>query len=319
MPPGKIWNVEWLNQNSQRNYPISEGASRKDTTGTFELPLDLVVDLVWPVHASADIQTDRFYIHSLTVFGESITITLGYHIVGQPEGNPIGSVSVAQATHQVNQSYFISGIGDFFDSVGKITIGKLENTLSSGGLYSFDLDGARLEPTVIRPNLRGVSGVILVNGDDQSDTLFGDIEFVAGTNVRLVPNPNPSGNPQIRIDAIRGAGLNQECDCTDQLPEDAPCIRTINGIPPDDSGNFFLEGDDCFQLESTDHGLKVKDECSEACCGCEELEKILQDLEQLTVQISTLDNLTNRLDSTVNTAMVNLIASKSGELPCDET
>lgn len=317
MPPGKVWNAEWLNQNSQRHYPIAEGASLKDATGTFSLPLDLIVDLVWPVHAAANVQADRFYVHSVAIFGDGITITLGYHIVGNVSGDPIGSVSVARTTHQENQSYFINGIGDFYDSIGKITIGRLDNVLSSGGLYNFELDGARLEPTVVRPNLRGVSAVVLVNGEDRSDPIFGDIEFVAGTNVRLVPNPNTGGNPQIRIDAIQGAGLNQECDCSDQLPTDASCIRTINGIPPDDAGDFKLLGDECLQLNAADHGIEIVDSCSQACCGCSELEKIVQDLELLMVQVNTLDSLTNKLDSTVNTAMVNLIASKSSDLPCD--
>ena len=317
MPPGKIWNVEWLNQNSQRNYPIAEGVNRKDVTGTFELPTDLIVDLVWPVHAAATVQSDRFFVHSVTMFGEGLTITIGYHIDGNPEGDPIGSVSVARATHTINQSYFINGIGDFFDSIGKITIGSLDNALSTGGLFNFDLSGARLESTVIRPNLRGVSAVVLVNGDDRSDPIFGDIEFAAGTNIRLVPNDNPGGNPQIRIDAIRGAGLNQECDCSDQLPLDAEPIRTINGIPPDENGNFNLLGDECLQLTPIDNGLQMEDECSQACCGCDELEKIIQDMELLAVQINTLDNLTSRLDGSVNTAMVNLIASKSSDLPCD--
>lgn len=317
MPPQGVWNAEWLNQNSQRNYPIAEGANLKDVTGTFELPLDLIVDLVWPVQASATIEADRFYVHSVVIFGDGVTITLGYHAVGDPEGVPIGSVSVAAAVHQVNQSYFINGIGDFFDSIGKITIGKLDTTLLSGGLYNFDLSGSRLETTVVRPNLRGVSAVILVNGDDRSDPIFGDLEFLAGTNVRLVSNPNPGGNPQVRIDAIQGAGLNQTCDCSDQLPEDASCIRTINGIPPDENGNFTLLGDDCLNLAAIANGLQLLDKCSQACCGCQELEKIVSDLEQLLIQVNTLDKLTNRLDATVNTAMVNLLASKSSELPCD--
>lgn len=316
MPLGKVWNVEWLNQNSQRNYPISEGASRKDVTGTFELPLDLIVDLVWPVQASANVEADRFYVHSITVFGDGVTIALGYQLPDALEGTPIGSVSVARATHQQNQSYFISGVGDFYDSIGKITIGNLTNVLSSGGLYTFDLAGARLEPTVIRPNLRGVSALVLVNGDDRSDPISGDVEFVAGTNVRLVPNPNPGGNPQIRLDAIQGAGLNQECDCSGDLPQDAPCIRTINGIPPDANGNFTLLGDDCFQMEGMDHGISIKDLCSQACCGCQELEKIVQDLEQLATQVNTLDKLTGKLDATVTVALVNLLASKSSDLPC---
>ena len=36
MPLDGLWNIEWLNQNSQRNYPLSEEASLKDLTGTWQ-------------------------------------------------------------------------------------------------------------------------------------------------------------------------------------------------------------------------------------------------------------------------------------------
>jgi hypothetical protein len=311
-----IWNIEWLNQNAQRSYPLSEEATRRDESNTFVLPNDLIVDLVWPVQASASVQTDRFYISNIAVFGTGITISLGYWPVGALEGAVIGSVSVATSAHQRNQSYFISGIGDFFDSIGKITIGDLTNTLLTGGLFTFDLAGGRIEPTVVRPNLRGVSALILVNGQDRSDPIVGDVELVAGRNVRLVQNPNPGGNPQIRIDAISGAGLNQECLCSDTQPDVAGPIRTINGIAPDQNGNFLLQGDDCIELTAVAAGLHMKDRCSKACCGCNELEKIVQDLEQMMNQVSTMDGLTKRLDSTVQSALNNLLASKTSDLPC---
>lgn len=316
MPVDAIWNAEWLNQNSQRNYPVSEEATSKDISGTFEIPQDLIVDLVWPVQTAAIVQSDRFYVHSIAIFGTGVTITLGYHVVGNPEGTPIGAVSIAIATHQENQSYFISGTGEFYDSVGKITIGKLSNSLLTAGYYKFDLNGARLESTVVRPNLRGVSAVILVNGEDRSDPLAGDIELVAGTNIRLVPNPNPGGNPQIRIDAISGAGLVQDCGCEGKLPADAPCIRTINGIPPDNNGNFLLEGDACLTLTALPTGLAIKDGCSTACCGCDELQKIVADLGTMNLQITTLESFASSLTAQVNAAIINLLASKSGDLPC---
>lgn len=313
MPAGKVWNVEWLNQNAQRNYPIAEGASMKDVTGTFELPADFIVDLVWPVQASANVQAGNFYVHTVTVFGEGVTITLGYQGLSS---STVGSVSVASGTHTQNQSYFINGVGDFFDSIGKITIGSLENISSSSGLYRFDLAGARLESTVVRPNLRGVSSIVLVNGSDTSDPLSGDIELIAGQNIRLTPIDDGLGNPQIRIDAIQGEGLNQGCDCSGELPASGEPIRTINGIAPDANGNFNLQGDDCLNLAAIENGLQITDSCSQACCGCTELEKIVEDLEKLRDQVNTLDKLMNRLDTSVNTAMVNLIASKTSNLTC---
>jgi hypothetical protein len=161
-----------------------------------------------------------------------------------------------------------------------------------------------------------VSAVILVNGEDRSDPLVGDIELVAGTNIRLVPNPNPGGNPQIRIDAITGAGLTQDCSCAGKLPADAPCIRTINGIAPDANGNFTLLGDSCLILTAITNGLQITDKCSSSCCGCDELQKVVSDLDQMNLQITTLESFASQLNAQVSAALINLLASKSGELPC---
>lgn len=316
MPIGKVWNVEWLNQNANRNYPVSEEATAKDVSGTFTLPPNLIVDLVWPVHASMDVQTDRFYLKSIAVFGVGITIVLGYWKDGDLEGKAIGSISVTRDTHTLNQSYFIAGVGDFYDSVGKIAIGSLDEVLNTAGYYNFDLAGGRLESTVMRPNLRGVTSLVIVNGEDRGDPMQGDIELIAGTNFRLVPILNPGENPKIRFDAISGAGLTQTCDCSDKLPQDAPPIKTINGIPADANGNFNLSGDECLLFTGITNGIEATDQCSQSCCGCKELDKIVTDLEQLTLQVSTLNNLTSRLDAQITNATLNVLSSKSGELPC---
>lgn len=313
MPLGSgIWNVPWLNENSQRNYPLSEEATLWDTSGSFRLPLNLIVDLVWPVHATAAVETDKFHLLNISVFGDGLTITLGYN------GTAIGSVSISRTTHQTHQSYFIHGIGDFFDSVGKVAVGELDATLSSGGSYDFDLAGGRLEPTVIRPNIAGVTAMVAVTNQDRSAYLQGDIELVAGRNIEFTVTNAPGENPRIRIDAVSSAGLEEECVCSN-LTQDGPCIRTINGVYPDDSGNIELvSADDCLVIEAAAaaNQIQFRDQCSRSCCGCEELNTIVNDLNILQVEISTLSGVAGRLDASVTTALLNLLGSKTGELPC---
>ena len=45
--PLSTWNLEWLNHNSQRNYPIADDATGYDETGTFKIPEDFIVEFVW--------------------------------------------------------------------------------------------------------------------------------------------------------------------------------------------------------------------------------------------------------------------------------
>ncbi|HDL85040.1 MAG TPA: hypothetical protein ENH11_01705 [Candidatus Acetothermia bacterium] len=313
MPFGAgIWNVQWLNANSQRNYPLSEEATLVDTSGSFHLPLSLIVDLVWPVHATAAVESDKFHLYNVSVFGEGITLTFGY------DGTPIGSVSVSQTTHIINQSYFISGIGDFYDSVGKITIGDLTGILSTGGSYNFNVAGGRLEPTVIRPNLKGVTAIIVINGQERSEPLFGDVELAQGRNIEFTVTDVPGGNPRIRIDATATDDLNEDCACGN-LTSDAPAIRTVNGVYPDDTGNIELvSADDCLLIEADGSAniVKFTDQCSKSCCGCDELNAVVTDLNLLNVEISTLSGVSSRLEVAVSAALTNLLASRTGELPC---
>ncbi len=308
MPTAGTWNVEWLDQNSQRSYPLSEEATLMDVTGTFQLPDDLIVDLVWPVHAAAPVDPDKFHLSRVGVFGQGVTITIAY------DGTDIGVVTVG-AGHERNDSYSMPGVGDFSDSVGKITIGELGNTINSMGAYDFDLVGGRLVPTVIRPDLRGVTGFVLVNGEDESELITGDVYFMAGNNCRITAINNPSGNPQIRIDAISGEGLNDNCDCAN-LPKNATPISAINGITPDANGNLTLLGSDCLQLQSMANGIRLVDTCSEACCGCDELKPIVDVLQQMEQQLTTLEQLAARLESSVTTTTLNVLAAKTGEYPC---
>lgn len=318
----KIWNSPWLNQNSQRNYPLSEEASTLDVSGSFRLPLDLIVDFVWPVQATANVQTDKFHVKSVGIFGSGVAITFGYYDEDEGESVTVGSVSVSADTHERNQSYFIAGLGDFYDSVGKVTIGSLDNVLASGGSYTFDVDGARLEPTTVRPALKGVSALVMVNGTDRSDPLYGDVEMTAGQNIRLtVFEPEGDENPRIRIDAVADDDFTEDCDCTN-LTSDSPPIRSINGVSPDPiTGNIDLVSlDECLVVEndSTNFAVKLTDQCSESCCGCTELEQVINDLNLLNLQISTLNGVATDLRAQITTATLNLLASKTTGGPCEE-
>jgi len=307
-----IWNVPWLNENSQRNYPLSEEATLKDVTGSFKLPLSLIVDFVFPVHATFDIEPDLFHLLNVGIFGDVVTITIGYN------GSPIGSVSVSTTTHEINQSYFIHGSGDFFDSIGKITVGDLTETVAAGGSYNFDVAGGRFEPTTIRPNIKGVTAMVAVTGQDRSDYLQGDIELVAGRNIEFTVVNTPGENPRIRIDAVSSTGLEEDCICGN-LTEDGQCISTINGVAPDADGNIELvSADDCLEIAtgSGEAQLLFRDKCSKSCCGCEELDTVVSDMNILQAEISAISGVANRLDASVSSALINLISSKTNDLPC---
>jgi hypothetical protein len=300
---GQLWDIDWLNANSQRHYPLSEEAGSRDTTDSFSIPFSFLVDLIWPVHADPTVDPSKFHIIGIGVFGTGVTVSIGY------DGTAVGAVAIDASLHTQNQSYYISGTGDFFDTVGKIVIGSLNEIQQSPGVYTFDLSNGRLETTCIKPDLRGVSALYVKNGDELSEALQGDVVLQAGRNVSLSFVTGVGSEPdRIVINAIDGAGLNADCLCDENA--DLPCVKTINGIEPDGSGNFTLLDDECLKLDAIANGLQLTDECSKPCCGCTELAVVEETLNFVVTQATSLQNLAERLEAAVTAMEINLLSSK---------
>lgn len=314
MPRG-VWALEWLNENSQRSYPLAEHASGTDVTGDFTLPDDFLVGAYLPVHAGLAVDPGRFHVLWISAFAQGYSVTIGYTPdVG--DAVEVGTAVVTKHAHTENQTYALAGLGDFDDTRGQIVIGNTDSIDEQpAGQFEFDLAGGALDPDVVRPNIRGVSSIRLQNGTEVSRKLTGDIELRAGRNIALQLIQVGDADPVIRIDAVDGAGLNEECAC-DEDDEESPCIRTINGIPPNPGGDFTLLGDDCLNIDPIEHGLQLRDVCSEPCCGCEELEAITQDLERFGDSAQTLRLFVNRLASEVTQMNMVVLGSRLNDNGC---
>lgn len=301
---GPVWNVDWLNANSQRNYPISEEATLKDLSGSFTLPKDFIVDLLLPVHVDATIDPTRFHIHSVGIFGTGVSLTFGYN------GAAIGSVSIDASTFEENKSFTFEGTGSFFDTVGKVIIGTLDTLLNFAGSYEFDVAGARIEPHAIVPDLRGVNAIYLKNGNDMIGPLTGDIVFQAGRNFLMNYVNGPSGEPdRLLLNAISGEGLNEDCACGEAASR--PCIETINGISPDENGDYTVLGDECLDLNAIANGIQLTDKCANPCCGCPELEVVETTMQSLMQAVFYLEMQASKLETAVITMENVILASKT--------
>lgn len=306
------WNVGWLNSNAQRAYPLSEEADGRDTSGSVQLPTDFLVDLVLTVPSGAleDFSSPvGFHLSSVAIFSTGVVLAFGYRPSDSDPVQQIGSVSVP-ASHQPNSSYAVIGQGRFADLRGVLTVGEVGSVLSlPGGVYTFDLSGGRLEPTTVRPSLRGVSSISLDAEGVGTDPLSGDLVLEAGSNVRFVTYV-ADGLRVIRVDAINaGTDLEEQCECEDPVRLLQP-ITSLSGVTPVE-GNIQLVGDNCLQFESGGPGqLYVRDVCSEPCCGCEELGTIRSDLSLLHAQASDMRAQIQRLEGAVGQAVNSLLASK---------
>ena len=108
-----------------------------------------------------------------------------------------------------------------------------------------------------------------------------------------------------------GDGTIADCECQGDAAEAGP-IRTINLVPPDSLGNINLLGDDCIKVtpQATDNQVGLTDECSKPCCGCPELETLVEDQKRVRDQVQTLVNLASRLEGAIS--VLNTVVTAMG-------
>jgi hypothetical protein len=312
-----LWNLNWLNHNSQRSYPLTDRASKVDTTGTLKIPDSFIVALYLPVHVTLNIQVDRFYVQTLLIAPTGYAVGIGYYDEALGESTLVATTNITKVTHTINNVYAMPGVGDFADSVGHIVIGKLDEIDSlPPGLYQFDYAAAELEADVVRPMLRGLTAVRVVNGIETSPNLYGDIELVAGANMRLDYSTSLAGNPRIVFNAISGLNLNTPCSCN--VNPTGECIRCINGVCSTD-GTFDLVGNSCITVDNRANGantLALSDVCATPCCGCAELDAIKTQIDRFGDGVNTLQNFVNRLSGEVTQMSLVVIGSRLGDAGC---
>jgi hypothetical protein len=308
-----LLNREWLDSNAARSYPLTAESTKQDVAGAFTIPADFILGIYLPVHAGLDIEPAKFFIRSINISGPGYRITIAYYPgVGDPI--TVAEAVIPKATHTEYRGYQLIGQGDFADSQGQIVIGRLENLAHlPAGQYLFDFGATQLETDAIQPLLQYVSSLVVLNGSDRSERLYGDIELEAGNNVRITVTDGDTSHPKIRIDAIQGEGLNQDCVCDETQ---ATPIRTINGIAPDASGNFTLQAGTCISIDALTAGLRLTNTCSQPCCGCPELDSLIGELNQLGSEARTTSAFVARLQPEVQQMSSVVLGSRLSDTGC---
>lgn len=304
MPIGN-WNLQWLNHNSQRAYPLTERATKTDSSGTIKIPDNFIVGLYFPVHAGTTFVPANFYIKNLLIAPTGFNITLGYSDGGTPV--EVASANIVRSNYAPNRSYALGGVDEFDDCVGSIVLGTLEDidTLPAG-FYTFSPEAGAIEPDTIRPMLRAVQRLQILNNDELSDPIYGHVTLVAGTNIRIDVN-QVDDETEIVFSAINGENLNQDCLCN--IPPPGDCIRCINGVCSSD-GTFTFAQDSCVEITPITNGLSFTDTCATPCCGCSELDAINTQIDRFGDGVTTLQNFVTRLGSEVTQMSLVVLGSR---------
>jgi hypothetical protein len=315
MPVGN-WNLQWLNHNSQRSYPLTERASKTDTLNVIRLPDSFIVALKLPVNAGLNVTPEKFYLKSLLLAPTGYNITIGYNTgATNTEDNPdIAAVNIAKSTYAPNRAYALGGIDDFADTVGQIVIGRLDEIDAlPPGRYFFSAAAGELEPDAIVPNIRAVTRLRLSNNNELSGPIYGDVTLVAGSNMRLALTTAGNADPVITFSAISGLNLNENCEC--DVPDTGECIRCINGECSGD-GTFHINQGECVDVAGVAGGLVLSDTCAQPCCGCSELDAITTQVDRFGDGVTTLQNFVTRLSSEVTQMSLVVLGSRLGDTGC---
>lgn len=315
-----LWNLDWPNANSQRKYPLHPSATARDVSDTFTLPNDILVGLYLPISADSDLDVERAFIRTISVYPSSLVVIVGYDN-GAPS-LPTLATAVVPLSGLVEYSVFpLSGVGDLDGVSGSIQIGRPSAIGKLPlGEFTFDRAGGRIDSDCIRPVIPALDGIVLVNGEDRSAVLTGIIELTAGSNIRLTSTPVFDGETlighQIRIDAIDGEGLNDDCICDGQQPESDP-VLSINGVTAGPDGNIDITGDSCLGVTSETGNVSISDGCSKPCCGLEAVDRIREDLDRLGGGVAAQTEFANRLFDAYSRLSESVIGLKLNDVACE--
>jgi hypothetical protein len=302
-------NQEWLSHNSVRSYPLTADATKLDLTGLFRIPDDFIVGLYLTIPSGNSIDPSKFHVYKIGAFTTGYSITIGY------DGTPVASALLATVSHVKNTPYSLGGLGDFTEVGGHVVIGDLGNiSKQPAGQFEFDLTGGLLEVDSIRPDLRSVTSISVQNGEAISEPFYGHIVLRAGANVRITPT-DQGDYTLFTFDGIEGEGFNEPCVCSGDI--EATPIYTINGVGPTAAGDFRFEGGDCVDVEPVTNGIQIIDTCAKPCCGCTELNTIVQAMETFAAQLATLGQFLAGLESATTGTQGNLLASTLGDRGCN--
>lgn len=297
--------LEWLNQNSLRNYPIRENAQRRPhiQDGTvlddFVLPNYVITDFVMTVDSEQPLD---LYLMKLALVGDSATFVIG------SDSGVAASVYVEISNHTANNAYSFSGLNDYDDAKGCLVIGDLARLRDDlpDGIYNFDKEETLFESRCIRPSIKRVSSISIYDPitEYSSKKLRGNVRLVAGSNIIFKFDETRNA---IVISAAKNEGYDEPCSCGADTT-----VKSINGISTED---VTLIGDDCVEVSTVGHTIRIKDKCSKPCCGCAEIDFINEKISQIVTAMNKLESYSSLLEMRLTEIQNSYVQGDQGARP----
>lgn len=298
-----VENIEWLNQNLLRAYPLREDSDMvpllpngAKATG-LRLPACLIADFAFTLAFDAvdgTVPSLTGVVHSSDGF--SVEISLGSAV--------LASASVKLSDHEINKAYRLAGQGDNADCGGWIVFGDLERAAEElpEGVYRFEAGQVPFEVSTLRMAPRGVRSITAVGkyGLKTYAPLYGNVKIIAGQDMTV---RNVSGNAiWLQADSNTGYERTEQCDCG---TGSSRRVKTINGLNVED---VTIVGDNtCVKVETRNdkNTIEISDDCATPCCGCAELNFVESAVATINKSIAALNTYAETLRARIEELRAN--------------
>ena len=303
---------EWLDDNQHRVYPFTDESECVDSTGAMTLPTSLIVDMVLCAPPSADVED--FHLKSVVILSKSISIEIGYG----PSNTLVGAFRGIPYDAAVNSSYSMEvgepadGLDpDFGIMTGTLIIGSTTEALANPGSWYFRPGSADVLSTRV---MKGLAGVRAIEADGLLST--GVVALKEGSGVTIEQGYDSDFNATVlTISADVGTLGETAVPITDDASIMANLvamygtpITKINGIAPDDEGNFTLRPVDCTSLDPLPNGLSVDNPCSLPCCDKSMLNDVYESLSQLNLRYARMQSYYESISRNVNSLQARMVS-----------
>jgi hypothetical protein len=277
-------NLDYLNLNSLRNFPIIDGASCASDDGLFVIPTTLIVDMSL---CATDGSTPSLYISRITVNSTNLVIEISSYSSSSVVGTFQTSLPFTE-----NTDLQLTPSTNFPLATGLITLGSSDDLARLPyGDFTFKYANTRLLSRIATVGPIGINWISFSDTKGNKSTVTGHVEIQGNSNIQF-----REATGIIYVDAGEGLGLNKICENVLQP------ITSINGITPDSSGNFTLIADQCIEIDAAQYGVVISNPCGAPCLGNLALSDLTTRANKLESSILDINNFTKNLQAVITQA-----------------
>lgn len=216
--------LEWLNLNANRSYPLAEDTQRTSINGLMTIYDNLITDLI--------VVAPDSFAFPLRLGHVSFTGVLLSIVIVDSNRKGIVSTTVNLADFEYGATYPMTGARSSMS--GHIAFGEGVNADIPVGNHQFDI------PLAASAQLPVVLGPVTSLGHVKyEDVLTGDIKIAAGNNIGLRYNFSTNSIIVSLLDPTSAQIPKCEEGCDSNGCRQQP-ILTINDEPPTEFGDFYL-------------------------------------------------------------------------------